>query len=54
MICITGVLTHCAPTSIVEKLNRGYTPDQLTDFLQMVKQRCRFDYWFLSIPTGTV
>ena len=42
------ILTHCAPTSIVEKLNRGYTPDRLTDFLETVKQRCRFDYWFLG------
>ena len=42
------ILTHCAPTSIVEKLDENYTPDRLTDFLEMVKQRCRFDYWFLG------
>jgi len=38
------VLTHCAPTSIQKKLDRNYTPDRLTDFLEMVRQRCRFDY----------
>ncbi len=42
------VLTHCAPTSIQKKLDRNYTLDRLTDFLQMVKRRCQFDYWFLG------
>jgi hypothetical protein len=46
------VLTHCAPTSmalnILKKLDGNYTPDRLTDFLQTVKRRCRFDYWFLG------
>ena len=35
------ILTHCAPTSIQQKLDRNYTPDRLTDFLQIVKSRCR-------------
>lgn len=42
------ILTHCAPTSILKKLDESYTPDQLTDFLETVKQRCHFDYWFLG------
>jgi len=42
------VLTHCAPTSIQEKLGGSYTPDRLTDFLETVKQRCRFHYWFFG------
>ena len=42
------ILTHCAPTSIVEKLDGSYDSDRLTDFLEMVKQRCRFNYWFLG------
>ena len=42
------ILTHCAPTSIQRKLDRDYTPDRLTDFLQMVKRRCQFNYWFLG------
>lgn len=42
------VLTHCAPTSIQAKLDKGYTPDRLTDFLQTVKRLCRFQHWFLG------
>ena len=42
------ILTHCAPTSIQQKLDRNYSPDRLTDFLQMVKRMCQFDYWFLG------
>lgn len=42
------ILTYCAPTSIMEKMDSHYTPDQLTDFLQMIKQWCQFDYWFLG------
>ena len=45
---VNCILTHCAPTSIVEKLDGNYDSDRLTDFLEMVKQRCRFDYWFLG------
>ena len=41
------ILTHCAPTGIVEKLGAGYEPDRLTDFLEHIRQRCRFDYWFM-------
>ena len=37
------VLTHCAPTSVVKKLNESYASDRLTDFLQTVMERCRFD-----------
>jgi len=42
------ILTHCAPTSIQMKLDRNYTPDRLTDFLQTVMERCQFDCWFLG------
>jgi len=42
------ILPHCAPTSIVKKLNESYASDRLTDFLQTVIDRCRFDYWFLG------
>ena len=45
---VNCVLTHCAPTSIQQKLDQSYTPDRLTDFLQMVKRRCQFDCWFLG------
>lgn len=42
------ILTHCAPTGIQKKLDGNYTPDRLTDFLEMIRQRCRFDYWFFG------
>ncbi len=44
--CVDCILTHCAPTSIVQRLNQHYQPDKLTDFLETVKQRCRFSKWF--------
>ena len=40
------VLTHCAPTSVTKTLNPSYLPDKLTDFLEMVKERCQFRRWF--------
>ena len=42
------ILTHCAPTSIQQKLSADYTPDQLTDFLQTIKSRCEFRQWFFG------
>lgn len=40
------VLTHCAPTSVTKTLDPSCQPDKLTDFLEMVKERCRFQRWF--------
>ena len=42
------ILTHCAPTGILEQIDPGYHPDQLTDFLESVRQRCQFQYWFFG------
>ena len=42
------ILTHCTPSSIVKKIDPGYGTDELTDFLETVKQRCRFAYWFFG------
>lgn len=42
------VLTHCAPSSVQKKLDRDFTPDRLTDFLETVKERCNFTYWLLG------
>ena len=44
--CVDCVLTHCAPTSVTRALNPDYQPDRLTDFLETVKERCRFSQWF--------
>ena len=40
------VLTHCAPTSVTKALDSSYQPDRLTDFLEMVNERCQFRRWF--------
>ena len=40
------ILTHCAPTSIALQMERNNESDKLTDFLEMVKRRCEYDYWF--------
>jgi len=42
------ILSHCAPTSIQFELGSSYQPDELTDFLQMVKHRCNFKKWFFG------
>lgn len=42
------ILTHCGPSSIVRKIDPSYGSDQLTDFLDMVNQRCQFTYWFFG------
>ena len=42
------VLTHCAPSGVVQKINPSYGTDELTDFLEMVSQRCKFAYWFFG------
>ncbi len=42
------ILTHCAPTGILGQIDPSYQPDQLTEFLESVRQRCRFQYWFFG------
>ena len=42
------VLTHCAPSGVVQEINPSYGTDELTDFLEMVSQRCKFAYWFFG------
>lgn len=42
------VITHCAPTSIAQTMNRHYQPDALTDFLEMVNNRLDFKYWLMG------
>ena len=43
------IVTHGAPTSLQNELLRGRsTPDALTEFLEEVRQRCRFRYWFFG------
>ncbi len=43
------IITHCAPTSIQNELLRKRSkPDELTDFLEEVRQRCQFRYHFFG------
>lgn len=43
------VVTHCAPSSIVDTLSSGgYGHDRLTDFLEKVKEKSRFHYWLFG------
>ena len=40
------VLTHCAPSGILPQIDLGYRPDTPTDFLETLRQRCRFSKCF--------
>ena len=42
------VLTHCAPSGVVQEINPSYGTDELTDFLEAISQRCQFAYWFFG------
>lgn len=43
------IVTHCAASSIQDELSRGfYQADALTDFLEEVRQRCKFENWFFG------
>lgn len=44
-----GTVRRCASTSIQKELLQSRsTPDALTDFLEEVRQRYRFQYWFFG------
>lgn len=43
------IISHCCPTSVQDELSCGfYKSDALTDFLEEVSQRCRFQYQFFG------
>lgn len=43
------IITHCAPSSIADILGGGsYQADALTDFLEDIRRRCSFTYWFFG------
>lgn len=43
------IVTHCAPSSIVDKIGGGhYGHDALTDFLEEVRQQAKFHYWLFG------
>ena len=45
---VNCILTHCAPSSVSQQLRPSYGTDRLTDFLETVSRRCRFDRWFFG------
>lgn len=46
---VDHIITHCAPTSVQDKLGGGrFEADPMTDFLEEVAQRCRFRHWFFG------
>ena len=42
------IITHCAPTTIQQKINRSFNPDKLTDFLEDIRCRSQFHYWLFG------
>lgn len=42
------IITHCAPTTIQQKIRRNYQSDRLTDFLEEVRQYTQFHYWLFG------
>lgn len=42
------IITHCAPSSVMRKLNPDFEPDSLTDFLEEVKQITDYHYWLFG------
>ena len=43
------IITHCCPSSIQDTFSGGlFRRDALTDFLDEVRERCRFQYWFFG------
>ncbi|MFQ7856961.1 MAG: hypothetical protein ACLRIS_19375 [Flavonifractor plautii] len=48
MTAVDYILTHCAPTSITQKIIPHARADRLTDFLEEVKNRARYHYWLFG------
>lgn len=42
------VISHCAPTSVIQKIDSGYQADPLTEFFEMVNQRLDFRCWLFG------
>lgn len=43
------IITHCAPSNIVDQLSGGaYDHDHLTDFLEEIKGKADFHYWLFG------
>jgi len=43
------IITHCCPSSVQDTFSGGlYQKDTLTEFLDEIRQRCQFKYWFFG------
>lgn len=42
------VITHCAPNSIQRQVKMGYEENELTDFLENIKEKLSFKKWFFG------
>ena len=42
------IITHCAPTSVQQKLNPDFIPDSFTDFLEETKGKADYHYWLFG------
>lgn len=42
------IITHCAPASIQESFFSEYEQNELTEFLEEIKQTCSYDKWYFG------
>ena len=42
------IITHCAPSSVQEKISLKYSKDILTDFFEEIKNKTTFTKWFFG------
>ncbi len=42
------VITHCAPTSVINSISEEYEKDVLTDFFDIIKEKLTFEKWYFG------
>ena len=43
------VITHCAPTEFIAScINKGYSPDTLTEYLQHIDDKLDYEHWYMG------
>ena len=42
------IITHCAPSSVQERISPNYCQDILTDFFEYIKNKTMFNKWFFG------
>ena len=42
------IITHCAPTTIQQKINPSFKSDKLAAFLEEIRCRSQFHYWLFG------